>query len=109
MRVADLTPARGALGRTRTRSPGMVNGMCNGVRPMWATPSPVSATDSISTSTRSGPRESPDVQQLDLKEERRVRRDHSASALGAVSESRRDDQRALAADFHAGDALIPAL
>src|SRR6185295_8917175 len=38
----------------------------------------------------------------------RVRRDHAAGAAGSVAELRRNDQRALAANLHRGDALVPA-
>src|SRR6187200_1163019 len=114
MSVADLAPARTALRRTRTRSPGMVKGIVHGVRPIWATPSPLSVMDSISTSARSvndvlRARRLSDVQQFDLEEKRGVRRDHAACALAAVAHLRRDRQRAFAADFHSGDSLIPAL
>src|SRR5579863_6436724 len=47
------------------------------------------------------------LEQFDLEEQRRVRRDHAAGAASAVTQRRRNDQRALAADFHRGDALIP--
>src|SRR5688572_25684023 len=50
-----------------------------------------------------------DLQQFDVEHQRRVRRDHASSATRAVAELGRDDQRALAADLHAGDALVPAL
>src|SRR5262245_15826531 len=48
-------------------------------------------------------------QQLDVEHQRRIRRDHAAGTAGAVAERRRNDQRALAADLHGGDALVPAL
>src|SRR5215469_3354990 len=47
-------------------------------------------------------------EQLDVEQQRRVRRDDAAGAAGAVAERRRDDQRALAADLHGGDAFVPA-
>src|SRR5215475_9302437 len=47
-------------------------------------------------------------QQFHLEHERRIRRDDAAGAARAVAELGRDDQRALAADLHAGDALVPA-
>src|SRR5882762_5985511 len=49
------------------------------------------------------------VQQFDVEQQRRVRRDRAAGAAGAISELRRDDERPLAADLHAREALIPAL
>src|SRR6266478_6049722 len=48
------------------------------------------------------------IQQFDVEHQRRVRRDHTASATGAVTQRGRNDQRALAADFHGGDAFVPA-
>src|SRR4051794_12955928 len=53
-------------------------------------------------------RRSADAEQLDVEHQRRVRRDHTAGAAAAVAERRRNDERALAADLHAGDPLIPA-
>src|SRR3954447_20958385 len=53
-------------------------------------------------------RRSADAEQLDVEHQRRVRRDHTAGAAAAIAERRRNDERALAADLHAGDALIPA-
>src|SRR6185312_8003685 len=50
-----------------------------------------------------------DLQQLDIEGQRREGRNHAARAARAVAERRRDDQRALAADFHPGDPLVPAL
>src|SRR5262245_59019520 len=49
------------------------------------------------------------VEELHLEQQRRVRRDHPAGAARAVAEVGRDQQRALAADLHAGHALVPAL
>ena len=46
--------------------------------------------------------------QFHVEHQRRVRRDHAAGTARAVAELRRDDQRALAADLHRGDALVPA-
>src|ERR1700733_8050370 len=46
-------------------------------------------------------------QQLDIEDQRRVGRDDAAGAARAVAELGRDDQRAFAADFHPGDALVP--
>src|SRR5713101_5873113 len=45
------------------------------------------------------------VKQFDVEHQRRIRRNDAA---GAVAERRRDDQGALAADLHGGDAFIPA-
>src|SRR6516225_11743810 len=47
------------------------------------------------------------AQELHVEQQRRIRRDHTARSARAVAERRRDDQRALAADLHAGNALIP--
>src|SRR5689334_16799064 len=47
-------------------------------------------------------------QQFDIEHQGRVRRDYAAGAARAVAELRRDDQRALAADLHGGDAFVPA-
>jgi hypothetical protein len=49
-----------------------------------------------------------DAEQLDLEHQRRIRRDHAARAARAIREVRRNGELALAADFHAGDALVPA-
>src|SRR5262249_51398187 len=49
-----------------------------------------------------------DAQQLDLEDQRRVRRDHVADAAGAVAEVGRDDEGTLAADLHRGHAFVPA-
>src|SRR5450759_3153795 len=43
-----------------------------------------------------------------VEEQRRVRRDDGARATRAVAELGGNDERARAADLHAGDALIPA-
>src|SRR5208337_3845692 len=48
-------------------------------------------------------------QQLDIKHQRRIRWNHSARTMGAITESRRNNQRALPAHLHAFHALIPAL
>src|SRR4030067_1337612 len=48
-------------------------------------------------------------QQLHIKHQRRIRRNHPARAACAVAEICGDDQRALPADLHAFHALIPAL
>src|SRR6516164_8162079 len=49
------------------------------------------------------------VDQLDIENQRRVRRDDAARAPCAVAHLRRDDQGALPSDAHAGYALVPAL
>src|SRR5579871_6635297 len=49
-----------------------------------------------------------DRQQFDVEQQRRVRRNDAAGAARAIAERRRDDQRALAANLHGGDALVPA-
>src|SRR5258706_4917977 len=49
------------------------------------------------------------IKEFHVEQQRRVRRDRAAGAAGAVSELRRDDERPLAADLHAREALIPAL
>src|SRR6266496_1083848 len=49
------------------------------------------------------------AEQLDIEHQRGVGRDRPAGAARAVAEIGRDDEGALAADFHPGDALIPAL
>src|SRR6516162_10913141 len=48
------------------------------------------------------------VEQLDVEDQRRVRRNDAAGAACAVAERGRNDQRALAADLHGGNALVPA-
>src|SRR5215471_3265263 len=48
------------------------------------------------------------IQQFDVEDQRRVRRNHAAGTAGAVTERRRNDQRALAADLHRSNALVPA-
>src|SRR4051794_17909953 len=53
-------------------------------------------------------RRSTDAEQLDVEHERGVGRDHAACPAAAVAERRRNDERALAANLHAGDALVPA-
>src|SRR6266404_962410 len=47
-------------------------------------------------------------QQFDVEHQRRVRRNDAARPARAVAERRRNDQGALAADLHGGDAFIPA-
>src|SRR3546814_17923154 len=49
-----------------------------------------------------------EVDQFDIEDQRGVRRNHPAGAAGTIAELGRDDQGALAADLHAGDALVPA-
>src|ERR1700704_1205401 len=48
------------------------------------------------------------VEQFDVEDQRRVWRDDAARAARPVAEFGRDDQGALAADLHGGDALVPA-
>src|SRR5262245_54448321 len=43
-----------------------------------------------------------DVQQLHIEHQHGIRRNHRARATLAVTQRRRNDQRAFAADFHAG-------
>src|SRR5688572_30720715 len=50
-----------------------------------------------------------DAEQLDLEDERRVRRDHVAGAAFAVGDRRRADEPGLAADLHALHTFGPAL
>src|SRR6185437_13286659 len=50
-----------------------------------------------------------DFYQLDIEHQRREGRNHPAGAARAVTQRGRDDQRALAAFLHAGDAFVPAL
>src|SRR5262245_16004303 len=49
-----------------------------------------------------------DAEQFDLEDQRRVRRDHPADPARAVAEIGRDDEGALAADLHRGNAFVPA-
>src|SRR4051812_49599196 len=49
-----------------------------------------------------------DFEQLHLEHQRRLRRNDAAAALVAVGEGGRDGEAALAADFHALDAFVPA-
>src|SRR5450631_2905690 len=48
------------------------------------------------------------VQEFDIEHQGRVWRDHAAGAPRAIAERGRNDQRALAADLHGGDAFVPA-
>src|ERR1700730_10449650 len=48
------------------------------------------------------------VEQFDVEHQRRVRRNDAAGAAGAVAERGWNDQGALAADLHGGDAFVPA-
>src|SRR5476649_1247929 len=48
------------------------------------------------------------VQEFDIEHQGRVWRDHAAGAARAIAQRGRNDQRALAADLHGGDALVPA-
>src|SRR3712207_3214827 len=56
----------------------------------------------------SGPARLLEVEELDLKREGRVWRDHPAGSAGAVAELRRDRQPPGATDPHRRDALVPA-
>ena len=47
-------------------------------------------------------------QQFDVEHQRGIRRNDAAGAARAIAEFRWNDQRALAADFHRADALVPA-
>src|SRR6266576_1958543 len=47
-------------------------------------------------------------QQFDIEHQRRVRWNRTAGTARAVTQRGRNDQRALAADLHAGDAFVPA-
>src|SRR6267154_4067845 len=47
-------------------------------------------------------------QQFDIEHQRGVRRNEAAGAARAVTQCGRNDQGALAADLHRGDALVPA-
>src|ERR1017187_10246511 len=47
------------------------------------------------------------IEQFDVEHQRRIRRNDAASAAGAVAQRGRDDQGALPADLHGGDALVP--
>src|SRR5258708_54657 len=49
------------------------------------------------------------VEQLDVEHERRPGRDQGRKAARAVPYLGRDGERATTADFHPGDALVPAL
>ncbi len=50
----------------------------------------------------------PDVEQLDLEQQRRVGRNDPARSPAAISHVRRNHQGAPATDAHAHDALVPA-
>src|SRR5205085_6729800 len=50
----------------------------------------------------------PNREELHFEKERRVRRNDAAGAARAVAQVGRNGELALAADFHAGDALFPA-
>ena len=50
-----------------------------------------------------------DADELHVEHQRRAGRNDAAGAAVAVGEVRRDDEAALPADLHAGDALIPSL
>src|SRR5262245_9267772 len=51
----------------------------------------------------------PDLEQLDLEDERRIRRDDRRVTVFAVRKVRRDRQFAQRADLHPGDPLVPPL
>src|SRR5688572_8741831 len=106
--AAYVTPPRGAVVLTLTRSPGMVKGTISWRPPTRATPSPAAFSSSMSTTTAGRSLTSSHVEQLDVEQERGVRGDHAAGAARAVAVIRRDRQRAAAADLHAGDTLVPS-
>src|ERR1700678_561253 len=56
-----------------------------------------------------GERELLNAEQIDLEDQRGARRDDAAGAARAIAQVRRNDQRALTADMHGGDAFVPAL
>src|SRR5260370_28199548 len=47
-------------------------------------------------------------EQFDIEDQRGVGRNDAAGAAGAIAECGRNNQRPLAADFHVGDAFVPA-
>src|SRR6202158_1960621 len=49
------------------------------------------------------------TEQIDVEHQRGARRDVAAGAARAIAQVRRNDQRALAADMHGGEAFVPAL
>src|SRR5580658_4085602 len=49
------------------------------------------------------------AEKIDVEDQRGSRRDDAAGAARAIAQVRRNDQRALAADMHGGDAFVPAL
>src|ERR1700731_3007633 len=48
------------------------------------------------------------TKQFDVEHQRGVRRNDAPGAAGAIAQRGRNDQGALAADLHAGDAFVPA-
>src|SRR5437764_5472464 len=48
------------------------------------------------------------AEQFDIEHQRRIWRNDAARTASAITQRGRNDQRALAADFHGGDAFIPA-
>src|SRR6185436_16040570 len=48
------------------------------------------------------------IQKFDVEDERRVRRNHASGPLCSVPERRRNGERTLSADLHAGNTLVPA-
>jgi hypothetical protein len=55
-----------------------------------------------------GERELLNAEQIDLEDQRGARRDDAAGAARAIAQVRRNDQRALTADMHGGEAFVPA-
>src|SRR5271168_801788 len=49
------------------------------------------------------------AEQIYVEHQRGARRNDAAGAARAIAQVRRNDQRALAADMHGGDAFVPAL
>src|SRR3954468_16057635 len=73
-----------------------------------ATASPTTPAPTTMQSVDSIQRLALDAEQLDIEDQRGVRRNEAAGAAVAIAEFCRNDQGALAADLHGGDALIPA-
>src|SRR5207248_37730 len=61
----------------------------------------------VRSASRPLPASTFDTQQFDFKDQCRVRRDHTAGATGTVAELGRDDESALAAHLHRGNAFVP--
>jgi hypothetical protein len=49
------------------------------------------------------------AEQIDIEDQHGARRNDATGAARAIAQVRRNDQRALAADMHSGEAFIPAL